>query len=98
MAQREIDRMVSTEAAAGGSHLLPTGPVPDEWGQLIYQMGLPSLLGESSKRAQLALERSQAVLGTPGSVFVRLLDKDFNSRKDPKVDAVLEYLDACSAH
>jgi hypothetical protein len=57
-------------------------------------MGLPSLLGESSKRAKMALERSQAVLGAPGSIFVRLLDKEFNPRKDQKVDAILEYLDA----
>ena len=64
------------------------------WGQIIYQMGLPSLLGQSSRRVQMALERSEAVLEKPGSVFVRLLDKDFNPRKDAKVDAVLEYLDA----
>jgi hypothetical protein len=64
------------------------------WGQLIYHLGLPSLLGQSSRRVEAALERSRAILGTPGSIFVRLLDKDFNPRKDPKVDAVLEFLDA----
>lgn len=64
------------------------------WGQMIYQMGLPSLLGQSSKRVQMALERSEAVLDKPGSIFVRLLDKEFNPRKDPRVDATLEYLDA----
>jgi uncharacterized membrane protein len=57
------------------------------WGQIIYQMGLPSLLGESAKRAQMALERAQPTVGQPSSVFVRLLDKDFNPRKD------LEHLD-----
>jgi hypothetical protein len=64
------------------------------WGQLIYQVGLPSLLGDSAKRAQMALERSQATLGAPGSVFVRLLDKDYGPRKDPQVEGTLEYLDA----
>ncbi|MCS7046177.1 MAG: VWA domain-containing protein [Gemmataceae bacterium] len=64
------------------------------WGQLIYQAGLPSLLGESAKRVHVALERSQAVLGQPGSIYVRLLDKLFNPRLDPQVEAQLEYLDA----
>lgn len=64
------------------------------WGQLLYQAGLPSLLGDSAKRVQAALERSQALLGQPGSIFVRLLDKDFGPRKDPQVEATLEYLDA----
>ncbi len=64
------------------------------WGQVIYQFGLPSLLGESAKRAQMALDRTQAVVGTPNTIYVRLLDKDFNPRKDKKVDAELEHLDA----
>ncbi len=64
------------------------------WGQIVYQLGLPSLLGQSSKRVQVALERAQAILNVPGSLFVRMLDKDFNPRKDAKIEATLEYLDA----
>jgi hypothetical protein len=64
------------------------------WGQLIYQAGLPSMLGDSARRVQVALEKSQATLGEPGSVFVRLLDKDYGPRKDPQVEATLEYTDA----
>ncbi len=64
------------------------------WGQLIYQVGLPSLLGQSSKRAQIALAGSKATLNVPDAIFARLLDKNFNPRKDAKVEAVLEYLDA----
>jgi uncharacterized membrane protein len=64
------------------------------WGQLLYQVGLPSLLGDSAKRVQAALERSQAVLGQPGSIFVRLLDKDYGPRKDAQVEATLEHMDA----
>lgn len=64
------------------------------WGQIIYQLGLPSLLGDSSKRSQMALDRSQAVVGTQSKVYVRLLDKDFNPRKDAKVEAEVEFLDA----
>jgi uncharacterized membrane protein len=66
------------------------------WGQLIYQVGLPSLMGESAKRVQVALERSQAVLDPTASsaIFVRLLDKSFKPRRDPQVEATLDYLDA----
>ncbi|MBM4071716.1 MAG: hypothetical protein FJ271_22740 [Planctomycetes bacterium] len=64
------------------------------WGQIIYQTGLPHLLGNHAQRAQMALERSQALVDRPGSVFVRLLDREFNPRKDKTVEAVLEWLDA----
>ena len=30
------------------------------WGQLIYQAGLPHMLGNNSSRVQVALERSEA--------------------------------------
>ncbi len=64
------------------------------WGQVIYQTGLPHLLGNHAQRAQMALERAQAVLNQPGSVFVRLLDREFNPRKDKQVEAILEHLHA----
>lgn len=64
------------------------------WGQVIYQMGLPTLLGNSAKRVQVALESSRAVLNQQGRVFVRLLDRNFEPRKEPQVQATLEYLDA----
>ncbi len=64
------------------------------WGQLVYQLGLPSLLGDSAKRASMALDRSRAVVGRSNTIYVRLLDKDFNPRKDQKVDAELERVDA----
>jgi hypothetical protein len=64
------------------------------WGQAIYQLGLPSLLGDNARRVQVALERSQATLGSKGSVFVRLLNKDHTPRTDREVEATLDYLDA----
>ncbi len=67
------------------------------WGQVIYQLGLPSLMGDNARRVQVALERSQAILGTQGSVFVRLLNKDHMPRTDKEVEATLEYLDAKDA-
>ena len=64
------------------------------WGQLVYQAGLPSLLGDGAKRATMAMDRSQTVLGTNSKIYVRLLEKDFTGRKDEKVTAQLEYIDA----
>jgi hypothetical protein len=64
------------------------------WGQVIYQLGLPSLLGDSASRVQAALEQSKATLGNQGSIFVRLLNKDHTPRTDAQVEATLEYLDA----
>ena len=68
------------------------------WGQVIYQMGLPHLLGDHAKRVQVALERSQAFLDKPGLIFVRLWDKDYNPRKEEQVEAMLEWLDAPAGH
>jgi hypothetical protein len=62
------------------------------WGQVIYQMGLPHLMGDHSKRVQMALEGSKAVYRKQGQIYVRLLDKDFRPRKDAQVDAVLDFL------
>jgi hypothetical protein len=64
------------------------------WGQAIYQMGLPHLLGDHSSRVQMALERSEALLGRPGLLYARLYDKDFRGLKEKQVTAKLHYLDA----
>jgi hypothetical protein len=64
------------------------------WGQVIYQLGLPSLLGDNARRVQVALERSQATLGVQGSVFVRMLNKDHTPRTEPQIEAALDYVDA----
>ncbi len=63
------------------------------WGQVIYRMGLPHLLGKSSSRAQLALDRSEAILNRQGQLFARLLDRDFRPLKDKEVVAELHALD-----
>jgi len=63
------------------------------WGQVVYQIGLPHLLG-NSKRVQLALEHSEAVFGRPSSVYARLFDAEFRPLKEERVRARLEYLDA----
>jgi len=66
---------------------------PRFWGQVIYQLGLPHLLG-NSKKAQVALEQSEATLGTPGYVYARLFDAEFRPLKEERIPAQLEYLDA----
>src|SRR5262249_15129609 len=63
------------------------------WGQVIYQMSLPHLLG-SSNRTQLALDRSDAILGRPGYIYARLLDARYQPLKAAGVPGRLEFLDA----
>jgi hypothetical protein len=63
------------------------------WGQIVTQLGLPHLLGHS-RRVQLELERGEAVLGRPGSVKARLLDKNYEPLTRPTVQATLVHLDA----
>jgi hypothetical protein len=63
------------------------------WGQIVTQLGLPHLLGHS-RRVQLELERGEAVLGRPGTVKARLLDKDYEPLTRANVKAVLVHQDA----
>jgi len=69
---------------------------PRFWGQVIYQLGLPHLLG-NAKRTQVALEQAEAILGNTGYVRVKLFDAEFRPLKDDKVTANLEYLDSKGA-
>jgi hypothetical protein len=63
------------------------------WGQIVTQLGLPHLLGHS-RRVQLELERGEAVLGRPGTVKARLLDRDYEPLTRPTVRATLVHHDA----
>lgn len=63
------------------------------WGQTIYQMGLPHLLG-TPKRVQLALERPENVLGRPAYVYARVFDPEFRPYTGERLRARLEALDA----
>jgi hypothetical protein len=62
------------------------------WGQVVYQVGLPHLLGNAA-RVQMALERGEAVLGRPGYVYAHLFDTDFHPLIDQRIHATLEALD-----
>jgi hypothetical protein len=63
------------------------------WGQVIYQIGLPHLLG-NSKRVQLALEHADVLLGRPSSIYARLFDADFHPLQEERIPARLDFLDA----
>jgi uncharacterized membrane protein len=63
------------------------------WGQVIYQMGLPHLIG-TPKRVQLALEKPENFLNKPSSVFARVFDAEFRPFTGPKVNGRLDRLDA----
>ncbi len=63
------------------------------WGQAVYQLGMPHLLG-NSRRVQAALENSAPVLGQPGAVHARILDADFTPLQAKQVVAQLHALDA----
>jgi len=63
------------------------------WGQVIYQMGLPHLIG-TPKRVQLALEKPENILGKPSTVYARVFDAEFRPFTGPKVNGRLERTDA----
>lgn len=63
------------------------------WGQVIYQLGLPHLMGHGS-RTQLALDRADAVVGRPGYIYARLFDAEYRPFIADKVAAIIESLDA----
>lgn len=64
------------------------------WGQLIYQMAQPHLLGNASQRAVFAIGRSEAILDRGGYLYLRLLDKEYRPLAESEVPATIEYLDA----
>lgn len=63
------------------------------WGQVIYQLGLPHLLG-TPKRVQISLERPENMLGRPSHVYARVFDAEYRPFTGEKVNGRLERLDA----
>jgi hypothetical protein len=62
------------------------------WGQVIYQLGLPRLLG-GARRVQFALEQTEQWVGRLGFVYVRAYDHDFQPLRDAKLQARIIPLD-----
>lgn len=63
------------------------------WGQVVYQMGLPHLVGQQ-KRIQLTLDRNDVSLGRPSYVYARILDAEYRPWNAAQVGGRLEALDA----
>lgn len=63
------------------------------WGQVVYQMGLPHLVG-TQKRIRLALDRTENVLHRPGYVYARVFDAEFKPYTGERVLARVEALEA----
>jgi hypothetical protein len=64
------------------------------WGQLLLQMSLPHKLGAAAGQVELSVNRSAQVVGKPGTLFARLLDRNYEPLKYQQVEGTLEYLDA----
>jgi uncharacterized membrane protein len=62
------------------------------WGQLIYRIGLSGI--SNNRRAQLALDTVDPVVGQTSRLYARLFDSDFEPLKAPEVTAVLVQTDA----
>ena len=60
------------------------------WGQVVYQVGLPHLLGGKS---QMMLD-GDAVQGKPTKVYARLFTPDFRPLERERIPATLERVDA----
>lgn len=56
------------------------------WGQIIQQLGLPHLLGES-QATQISFDKKQYVVGDRVTVYARLFNTDFTPAKEEKVRA-----------
>jgi len=63
------------------------------WGQVVYTLGLPHLLGHG-QRVQLALDRAEAIVGRPGYIYARLFDAEYKPYVAERVPATLESIDA----
>jgi hypothetical protein len=65
------------------------------WGQVVLYLALPHKLGGTAGFTELSVDRSAMVLGKPGVLYARLLNKVTGDPLTlPKVEAKAEYLDS----
>jgi hypothetical protein len=63
------------------------------WGQLLYQMGLPHLLGDNGKRVTFTQNQAEMTQDKQSYFYVRALKKDYTARDDVEIEATLEKID-----
>jgi len=60
------------------------------WGQVVYQIGLPHVLGSKSQ----LIPESDFARGKPTKVYARLFTPDFLPLDEPRIEATLQKADA----
>lgn len=62
------------------------------WGQVVYQLGLPRLLG-GARRVQLSFDRTSHLVGQPSFLYARAYDQEFQPLHESKLAAKIMPLD-----
>ncbi|MFO0812320.1 MAG: hypothetical protein U0796_03825 [Gemmatales bacterium] len=62
------------------------------WGQAVYQLGLPRLLG-GARRVQLSFDRTDHYVGQPSFLYARAYDQEYQPLADTRLQAKLIPLD-----
>lgn len=62
------------------------------WGQVVYQLGLPRLLG-GARRVQLNFDRTDQIVGQPSFLYARAYDQEYVPLTDARLQAKLIPLD-----
>lgn len=62
------------------------------WGQVVYQLGLPRLLG-GARRVQFSFDRTEHYVGQPSFLYARAYDQEYQPLSDAKLPARLVPLD-----
>lgn len=62
------------------------------WGQVVYQLGLPRLLG-GARRVQFSFDRMEQLVGQPSFLYARAYDQEYQPITDAKLPARLVPLD-----
>ncbi len=62
------------------------------WGQVVYQLGLPRLLG-GARRVQFSFDRTEHFVGQPSFLYARAYDQEYQPLNDTKLPARLVPLD-----
>lgn len=62
------------------------------WGQVVYQLGLPRLLG-GARRVQFSFDRLEQYVGKPGFLYARVYNQEYQLVQDARLSARIIPLD-----